>query len=195
MKRIFTLLLVLIMIISLSGCGKQEIKPTLNISQMKTICELATMECYYHNVAKFKQEDTEGFWLWKKDTHFWIEYDGVITLGVDVAKIKIDVSDTKVTIWMPQAEIFDCDISDLDKENWIIAKNSAKITADDENKAITEAQAHMRESAENNTALLNSAQERAKELLEQYIKNIGNLAGVEYTIKWETLEEPAQSAE
>jgi len=40
---------------------------------MKTIANLAVMDVYYHNVAKFKEEDVKGVLLWKKDKHFWVE--------------------------------------------------------------------------------------------------------------------------
>ncbi|MEI3228995.1 MAG: DUF4230 domain-containing protein [Lachnospiraceae bacterium] len=59
---------------------KQEIVP--QASQMKAICELATMKCYYHNVAKYTREDAAGILWWKKDRRFWIEYDGIVTMGM-----------------------------------------------------------------------------------------------------------------
>ena len=33
------------------------------VTQMKAICELAVMDCYYHTVAKFK-EKKENWWIW-----------------------------------------------------------------------------------------------------------------------------------
>ena len=43
----------------------------------------------------------------------------------------------------------------------------------------------MKQTAQENTALLTNAQSRAKDLIENYIKQIGKATGVEYTIHWE----------
>lgn len=52
----------------------------------------------------------------------------------------------------------------------------------------TDAQAKMEEEAEKNTGLLALAQQRAKKLLEDYIKNIGDNIGESYDIDWVFLE-------
>lgn len=58
------------------SCGaEQEAADTMQmepqLSQMKTISEWATMECYYHNVAEYYQKNASGYLLWKKDKNFW----------------------------------------------------------------------------------------------------------------------------
>ena len=69
MKKIIGMILMSIICISLTACTSEEqVKEiTPQASQMKSICELATMECYYHNVAKFDKKDAEGVLFWKKD--------------------------------------------------------------------------------------------------------------------------------
>ena len=42
----------------------------------------------------------------------------------------------------------------------------------------------MKETAEGNTQLLEQARSRAQKLIENYIKKLGDLSGVEYEIKW-----------
>lgn len=42
----------------------------------------------------------------------------------------------------------------------------------------------MKAKAENNTALLSLATQRAKDTLKDYIINVGALIGVEYEIEW-----------
>ena len=37
---------------------------------------------------------------------------------------------------------------------------------------------------EDNTVLLANAQDRAKKMIENYIDNLGEAAGIEYTIEW-----------
>lgn len=76
-RKIIALILTLALsFICVSCAKKQTIKP--QVLQMKSICELATMECYYHNVAKYTEEDAEGILFWKKDKKFWIEYSGIV---------------------------------------------------------------------------------------------------------------------
>ena len=48
---------------------------------MKAICELATMKCYYHTVAKYKEENAEQFLWMSKDKKFWVEYSGIVPPG------------------------------------------------------------------------------------------------------------------
>jgi len=162
----------------------------LQVSQMKAICELATLEVYYHNVAKYKMEDAEGILFWKKDRHFWIEYSGIVKLGIDASLVAIEVKDDAVAITVPKARVLDkkVDPQSLNKESFIVEKDSAKIRGEDETKAFEEAQENMVLAASKDTALLASAQQRAQILLEEYIKNIGKAVGKEYSIEWKYLD-------
>ena len=71
-KKIINLSLIGILLISLlSGCGKSEDKEEAkstepDIMQIRSICKLATVECYYHNVAK--SEKSAGTGIWEKRT-------------------------------------------------------------------------------------------------------------------------------
>ena len=89
MKKIISLILASVMAFMCVSCAAPVEEETLNmepqVSQMKAICELAVMDCYYHNVAKFTEEDAQGILWWKKDKHFWIEYSGIVKLGIDVS--------------------------------------------------------------------------------------------------------------
>ena len=42
----------------------------------------------------------------------------------------------------------------------------------------------MEEEASGDSALLAAAQQRAQNLLEEYVKNVGSVTGTEYTITW-----------
>ncbi len=191
MKRIVGLILALVMALSCTACGQQKEEPPVmepKVSQMKAICELAVMECYYHNVAKYFEKDAEKGFLGfgKKDKHFWIEYSGVVKLGVDISLVSIEVDDTQITITLPEAKVLECkiDSSSLNEDSFIVDKDSADVKAEDEVKAFGEAQAQMEKTASDDKALLASAQQRAQSLLEDYIVNIGNVIGKEYSIKW-----------
>lgn len=192
LKKMKIHLLLFILVLFLSSCQNNEtpseVEPQL--TQMRAITELATIECYFHNVAKFKEKDAEGMLFWKKDKHFWIQYSGVVTLGIDVSQLAVEVDNEVVRIIMPKARVLRhrVDESSLSRESFIVEKNSAKISTEDEIKAFAEAQEKMVLSASQDIALLASAQHRAQVLLEEYINNIGSAAGKQYTIIWEFLD-------
>lgn len=187
MKKIYTLFLTFLVIVSFTSCGKEEEnKMEPQISQMKAICELATLECYYHNVAKYKEADAEGVLLWKKDKHFWIEYSGKVKVGIDMSLVDIVVSNDKVTITLPKAKVLSSKVDEntLTEDSYIIAKNSGSIEAIDQTKAYKEAQDNMVKSASEDLILLGNAQRRVQTLLEEYVENIGQATGKQYSIEW-----------
>ena len=49
---------------------------------------------------------------------------------------------------------------------------------------MAEAQKNMEETARSNSALLAQAKERAKNVIEGYVKNVGEQLGEEYTVEW-----------
>ena len=107
MKKTVKVLAIITMLGLFCSCGAEknmaditQMQPEL--SQMKAISELATMECYYHNVAKYEEENATGFWLWKKDKRFWIRYDGTVTMGIDASKVSVKVKkNDEVIITIP----------------------------------------------------------------------------------------------
>lgn len=204
MKKGIGLFIMLFMCFVTAGCAGEseepkEVEP--QISQMKSICELATMKCYYHNVAKYLEEDASGMLWWAKDRKFWIEYAGIVTIGIDTSKVKMEIQDDIVTITIPQAQVLGCKVDEttLTEDSFIIAEDSADVEAEHQTAAFQEAQARMQESASSDTALLANAQQRAQKLLEDYVNNIGNSIGKTYKITWIYLEDsepvPAEPTE
>lgn len=194
MKKLTCILISAVLTLSLAACSDTEPAPVdmePKTSQMKAICELAVMDCYYHNVAKYELKDAEGFLWWTKDKNFWIEYSGVVTIGIDVSRVTVEVDGTKVTISIPAAEVlrYTVDSSSLTEDSYIVAKDSAAIEAEDEIAAFSVAQADLEATASQDTALLASAQQQAQQLLEDYINNIGKATGKSYTIEWIYLDE------
>lgn len=191
-KKIVSILLVAVVCVTCISCGKKEQKTVEEpkVSQVKAICELAVMDCYYHNVAKYFEEDASGIWLWKKDKKFWIEYSGVVRIGIDASQVQMEVKDKQVEITMPKAKVMNCtvDAATLNSNSFIVASDSAKVEAKDQTKAFSEAQKNMETEASGDSALLATAQQRAENLLEEYVKNIGNVTGKEYTIAWKYIE-------
>lgn len=188
---IFKLLVMLTMLVLfVSGCGTTETEERVVIApevvKMKSICELATMDCYFNNVAKYEEEDASGMWWWTKDKRFWIEYSGVVKIGIDMSLVEMTVEGQVVTITLPKGKVLSSKVDEtsLTTESFIIDENSAKIQAEDQTLAFIEAQKNMEALASADTLLLSTAQNRAKKLLESYINNIATATGVDYTIKW-----------
>jgi len=192
-KRILCIILIAVMCLSFTACSNSDNANkdlSQQAAQMKSICELATMQCYYHNVAKYDEKDATGVLFWKKDRQFWIEYSGIVTIGINTSLVSIDVDGENVTITIPPAQVLSCKVDDktLNVDSFIVANDSASVEAEHQTKAFQEAQAKMQEDASNDTALLASAQQRAQKLLEDYVNNIGECTGKSYKIKWVYLD-------
>ena len=190
MKKMIVLLLALAAILGCTACGQKEEAPMVepDVTEMRAICKLSVMDCYYHSVAKYFEEDAQkGFLgIGKKDKRFWIEYSGIVRMGIDASLVKVEVEDTQVTITIPEAKVLECtvDSDSLSQDSYIVDKNSAKVEAADEVLAFDEAQRQLKETAAKDKTLLTNAQQRAKSLLKEYINNIGEAVGKEYKIDW-----------
>ena len=184
MKKIITIVLIITTLLLCVSCGKPDIDTKIEVSQMKAICEFATMDCYYHIVEKYNKENAEGYWFWTKDRHFWVECSGIVTMGIDVSKLEIEIKDNQVTISIPEATVQSCIIDDetLTEDSIIVDKDSADVKAEHQNELYSKAQERLKEGAQNDKALLECARNRAKELLENYVYSIGELTGVEYKV-------------
>ena len=187
MKKILILFLVALMCLLTCGCASKTDDNILDFEGMKNICELATIECYYHNVAKFTEENREAFLWIKKDAHFWIEYTGVVKYGIDASELSIEVKGNNVTVYIPDAKLLSVGDILLENDSYIIDKDSAKITAEDERTALVKSQADFENKAANNKMLLDLAKENAKKLIEDYILNIGEAFGRDYVIEWKNV--------
>lgn len=171
------------------GRTAEETIPELG--QIKNICELATLECYYHNVAKSVKESGTGvLHLGEKERPFWMEYTGVAQISFELDQVKMEQHGKEIIITLPRPQItcrvepdsWNEDSYVISEDQWI-QKNP--ITAEDQTQAIEEAQAYMQEKVENNSALLYNAEAQAKYLITNYIDQIGQAAGVDYHIIWE----------
>ena len=190
MKKYLSVILIIMICFSSVSCAKEIKNIAPETSQMKSICELAVMECYYHNVAKYKEENATGMLWWEKDRHFWMEYAGIVTIGVDTSLMNIEVEDENVTITIPPAKVLGCKVDEttLTEDSFIVAKNSAKVEAEHQTEAFKSAKDKLESEAKSNFTLLAAAQQRVQKLLEDYVTNIGNSVGKTYKIKWIYLE-------
>lgn len=196
------IILILACTLLFSGCGeKKEQTDTeqntveLSVSQMQSVCELATLECYYHNTARFDSEKKVLFWNTSKK--LWIEYSGIVQVGIDFSKLEMRVEGNIVTITIPEAKVLKCQVDDssLSADTFYSETKglfSGSIGAEEQTAAFQAAQEGMQETVQEDKALLLQARVRAQTLLENYVKNVGEAMGVHYEVKWDILqEEPA----
>ena len=80
------MLLVGTVVLCLTGCGKET--QTADFSGVTSVCELATLKCYYHNVAKAETEASGIFAKWMKPGYKKIrqEYRGIIDSAIDISQ-------------------------------------------------------------------------------------------------------------
>ena len=177
-----------------SGGADKKTHEIADIAFVDKICELATLKCYYHDVAEYEKQ-AEGLFKYRPFKYgykkVWIEYDGIVDVGIDVSDVQINEPDRKgiVRIYVPDAKILSVS-ADKDTMSEPLADKGifTKITAEDKNKAFADAQATMQKNAEADAGMLAQAKNNAKELLEQYVINVGEQTGKTYKVEW--LEKP-----
>lgn len=185
------ILITLLSINCLFGCGSQKQKP--DFSSIKSVCELSTLKCYYHNVATY-EKNAHGLLKvfgsgYKK---IWIEYSGIVNLGIDINKVDISEPDTNnvITIKIPDAEVQSTSLDKSTLSEPLTDKGVfTKITTEKKTEALSSAQQNMKETAQKDTSLLAQAKEHAKLILQGYINNLGEEFNEEYTIKWVDVSE------
>ena len=176
-----------------TACGKAE-EPALPLpqeEQVKTICQLAVLECEYHNLAKFEQKDASKFLWMIKDKRFWVEYSATAVLGIDADQVSMELQGDVVSITLPRAQVLDCKVNgdSLSKDSYIVDKASAPVTAEDEVYAFQEAQDGLQKTVEADNNMMNLAQKRAEELLRNYVNSLAKATGTEYQVEFHYVEE------
>lgn len=185
------MLLVGTVVLCLTGCGK-EIQ-TADFSGVTSVCELATLKCYYHNVAKAETEASGIFAKWLKTGYkkIWTEYSGIIEYGIDISQVTVSEPDKNgvVTVTMPDAQVLNVDV-DEDSLGTPLTDTGflTSVTTEEKTTRLAGAQEAMEQQAKENTEMLSQAKARAKTLIEEYIKNVGESIGEEYTVEWKDAE-------
>lgn len=176
-----------------TACGKVEepVLPVPQEEQVKAICQLAVLECDYHNLAKFEQKDASKFLWMTKDKRFWVEYSATTVLGIDVNQVSMELQGDVVKVTLPKAQVLDCKVNgdSLSSDSYIVDKASAPVTAEDEVYAFQEAQDGLQKTVEADNNMMNLAQKRAEELLRNYVNSLAKATGTEYQVKFHYIEE------
>ena len=176
-----------------TACGKAE-EPALPLpqeEQVKTICQLAVLECEYHNLAKFEQKDASKVLWMIKDKRFWVEYSATAVLGINADQVSMELQGDVVNITLPKAQVLHCKVNgdSLSKDSYIVDKASAPVTAQDEVYAFQEAQDGLQKTVEADNNMMNLAQKRAEELLRNYVNSLAKATGTEYQVEFHYIEE------
>lgn len=176
-----------------TACGKAE-EPALPLpqeEQVKTICQLAVLECEYHNLAKFEQKDASKFLWMIKDKRFWVEYSATAVLGINADQVSMELQGDVVNITLPKAQVLHCKVNgdSLSPDSYIVDKASAPVTAEDEVYAFQEAQDGLQKTVEADNNMMNLAQKRAEELLRNYVNSLAKATGTEYQVEFHYIEE------
>ena len=185
------MLLVGTVVLCLTGCGKET--QTADFSGVTSVCELATLMCYYHNVAKAETEASGIFAKWLKTGYkkIWTEYSGIIEYGIDISQVTVSEPDKNgvVTVTMPDAQVLNVDV-DEDSLGTPLTDTGflTSVTTEEKTTTLAGAQEAMEQQAKENTEMLSQAKARAKTLIEEYIKNVGESIGEEYTVEWKDAE-------
>ena len=178
-------------VLCLTGCGKET--QTADFSGVTSVCELATLKCYYHNVAKAETEASGIFAKWLKTGYkkIWTEYSGIIEYGIDISQVTVSEPDKNgvVTVTMPDAQVLNVDV-DEDSLGTPLTDTGflTSVTTEEKTTTLAGAQEAMEQQAKENTEMLSQAKARAKTLIEEFIKNVGESIGEEYTVEWKDAE-------
>ena len=161
-----------------------------DFSEVTKIGELATLRCFYHNVAEYEKQPDGLFQYglfqvgYKK---FWIEYTGTVEMGIDIAKVKIGQPDEggTVRVYIPEVEKFRVNQDSTSLQEPVYETGVfTTITTEDKTTALSLAQDNMEATARADQSMLQRARENAKTLIEQYIINVGVNLGQEYDVEW-----------
>ena len=155
--------------------------------RIRRICELATLECYYHNTTEWKYNGN----MLDPSKRLWMEYDGLVRVGINGEQVDVSGPDDNnvVTVTIPKAVILE---KDLDESTLASVEAGSRymgflpiyseITSEDRQKALAEAQNKMEEKTSQNHKILAEAQERAKKIIQNSIIKIGEMEGKKYTV-------------
>lgn len=88
-----------------------EITSSLIYNKLVSAKELTTLKYHYTNMGHFENQNTfYGYKVPFTSKEFIVSYEGLINAGIDLDKMKVDVSDKSIEIKIPPAEILSHEI-------------------------------------------------------------------------------------
>lgn len=183
--KVIIICLIILAVIVIFVNRKPKFSSKSQIYSVEKICELATLECYYHDVAEYRKDATGIFnYGYKK---YWIEYNGIVKYGVDAKNVKVTKpnQDGVVQISVPEAKVLSVSVDKNSMSDPIVDTGIfTSVSIEEKNKAYNEAQQYLKTNAENDSELLGQARNNAKKLIEQYIIGVGKRIDKQYTVEW-----------
>ncbi|SCW57782.1 Protein of unknown function [Ruminococcaceae bacterium YRB3002] len=173
----------------------QEVHP--EEIRIRSICELASMRVYFHNVAKAVKPAATGIMgIGQSDRRFWVEYDGEATIGIDMSQVSMTMTDNVVTVRMPHARFLgeiNVDASSYSINSIVVEPegmtlNPNKIEADDVTTSIREANIYAMSTIMNNRTIMIGAEHRTEALITNYIKQLSKMSGENYQVEFEYID-------
>lgn len=104
-----------------------------------------------------------------------------------MSEISMEIKDDQVQIKLPRAKLLELSDYSFAADSYISSDdgiNKNPITAQDQTDAVAAANEYIRQLFSNDEAMLMRAQERAKKLIENYIRQLNELSGTGYQIRW-----------
>lgn len=196
LRRTAAVLLLVVIFASLSGCKRVGKVVRQEFSQLAPICELATLKCYYHNVANHESGQKSLFRLGYEK--IWLEYSGIVSVGIDASRVKVKLDESRegvVQVTIPPAQVLNIDFDENSIHKLTDSGLFSSVSSKDEAETFAAAQEDMEETARANHSILAQAQNRAKKVLEKYIQKCGEAVGKTYTVEWIELDDDSSAPE
>ena len=169
-------------------CRPNNKTENYNLFIVDMISELTSLECRFHNVSIL---DQEGNALSVGKKYVWFEYDVIIKAGIDMNEVIIEepTKEGVIRIYLPPARILSADKDEASIQKpvkelgWL-----TELTTESERQIINEGVRKLKEDPQTEE-IVRLAYNSAKDVIKQYIINMGKLMGEDYTVEW--IQKPA----
>ena len=191
LKRICIIIMVVVLAMCITACTNpfDPDKPKLNT--IKEICELETLTVKCNDVIKAEKKAGEGWQhILEKDREYWVEYTGVVKMGVNADDIEVKVRNDKVFIDLPEVEVLDVHIDEgsISEDSIYVSNdgilNPNKISAEDQTEIIDKAQKQLETAFEEDEDIKSETTQATKRAIETYVDKLGDSFEVNYQIVW-----------
>lgn len=149
------------------------------------ISELATLKCYYHDVAEYKSDAKGLFNIGYKK--YWVEYSGIVKLGIEAKEIEVNEPDENgiIKVYIPDAKVLETEVDKESIQEPITEEGMfTTIKLEEKIEAYTNTQKTMEENAKKDGDMLLKAKDNAKAIIANYLIGLGKQLGQEYTVQF-----------
>lgn len=210
MKKLFLLICMLLLICLLASCQTTPDSPAntteapsvtpkaeqkIEEKEIRRLCQLSTVKCKVHAFVKATKEETSIFVkIVNPDaaTNYIVEYDGQFDIVVDFISISLDKETNQVTATISKSYLDEssCQVDEhslslypniaYDEDGLFLTKEMLGVN--DCNEILSQATTELKEMAKSAKQNFDIAEENAKTLIENYIKEIGKINETTYDI-------------